>query len=412
MASTDDKAVIRLVEAREALERFVVDNDDLLALEARIGKFNIFDALGIAHAEIRHSNFLAFILDPAESHGQGQLLLKAFLMDLLKHAPAESRPLSPIDLDGIDLRGIEVSREWKNIDLLIHCKEPQFAVVIENKVGSREHSNQLGRYRKTVADHYDGVRTLFVYLTPDGSESSDESWVPYTYADIHRVFTRIRQTYHNAIGDDVRVFLDHYLHLLGTRFMNDEELDKLCRQIHKNHRLALDLIWERAGSPSSGGFGKVATAISGDDRCVVVMQRARELNFIPHSWQQWISPIGTEYDDDRVWLIIKVRIHNGVLESYLELQGIQDAEKRKQLVDLLLREVEKCGFRSHHIRSRIGARFTRVSGRETIVDWPDEDEPEEEAIHVAMQAYLTELHSRLEKLASALQPMCKQLAVN
>ena len=43
----------------EALEQFVVDNDRLLELEARIGRFNIFDALGIVNAEIRHSNFLA-----------------------------------------------------------------------------------------------------------------------------------------------------------------------------------------------------------------------------------------------------------------------------------------------------------------------------------------------------------------
>ncbi len=54
----------------------MVENDDLLTLESRIGRFNIFDALRIMDAEIRHSNFLAFILDPAESHGQGQLFLK------------------------------------------------------------------------------------------------------------------------------------------------------------------------------------------------------------------------------------------------------------------------------------------------------------------------------------------------
>src|SRR5437868_13272046 len=102
-----------------ALERFVVDNDDLLTLESLIGRFNIFDALSISQAEIRHSNFLAFILDPAESHGQGQLFLKAVLMDLLKAAPADLRPLSPIELDGTDLRGVEVMREWEHIDVLI-----------------------------------------------------------------------------------------------------------------------------------------------------------------------------------------------------------------------------------------------------------------------------------------------------
>src|SRR6266704_3440019 len=125
-----------------ALERFVVDNDDVLTLESLIGRFNIFDALAISQTEIRHSNFLAFILDPAESHGQGQLFLKAVLMDLLKEAPAELRPLSPIDLDGTDLRGVEIRREWKHIDLLITCRKPQFVVVIENKVGSYDHSNQ------------------------------------------------------------------------------------------------------------------------------------------------------------------------------------------------------------------------------------------------------------------------------
>jgi len=82
---------------REALEHLVVDNDDLLELEELIGRFNIFDALGIARVEIRHSNFLAWLLDPAESHGQGSIFLKAVLMDLFKQAPVDKRPLSPVD---------------------------------------------------------------------------------------------------------------------------------------------------------------------------------------------------------------------------------------------------------------------------------------------------------------------------
>src|SRR5213592_4412317 len=134
-------------EALEALEAFVVENEELLELESRIGRFNIFDALHIARAEIRHSNFLAFILDPVESHGQSQLFLKALLMDLLKAAPADLRPLSPIEIDGIDLRGVTVRREWQNIDLLIACEQPSFVVAVENKIEAREHSNQLARYQ-------------------------------------------------------------------------------------------------------------------------------------------------------------------------------------------------------------------------------------------------------------------------
>lgn len=207
--------------ALKALERFVVDNDDLLALESRIGRFNIFDALRIARAEIRHSNFLAFILDPAESHAQSQLFLKALLMDLLKAAPANLRPLSPIDIDGIDLRGVEVRREWNKIDLVITCEQPSFVIAMENKIEADEHSIQLFRYKQTISQHFPKARPLYVFLTPDGAEASEDEWVSYSYGDIHRVLSRVRTTYANAIGEDVRVFLDHYLTLIGTRLMED-----------------------------------------------------------------------------------------------------------------------------------------------------------------------------------------------
>src|SRR5690606_12205461 len=96
------------VDDLQALEAFVVDNDALLELEARIGRFNIFDALGIVRTEIRHSNFLAWLLDPAESHGLGGLFLNAVLMDLLRKTPVEQRLFSPIKLDGGELRGVEI----------------------------------------------------------------------------------------------------------------------------------------------------------------------------------------------------------------------------------------------------------------------------------------------------------------
>jgi len=40
-------------ETHSLLERFVVENDDLLDLEAIVGRFNVFDALGVVHEEIR-----------------------------------------------------------------------------------------------------------------------------------------------------------------------------------------------------------------------------------------------------------------------------------------------------------------------------------------------------------------------
>ena len=41
----------------QALERFVAENDDLLKLEEQIGRFNIFDALGIARSKSGTATF-------------------------------------------------------------------------------------------------------------------------------------------------------------------------------------------------------------------------------------------------------------------------------------------------------------------------------------------------------------------
>ena len=311
-------------------------------------------------------------------------------MDLLKNASPELRPLSPVDLDGIDLRGVEIRREWKNIDVLILCREPQFAVVIENKVGAREHSDQLARYRKTMADNFAKVRALYVYLTPEGDEPSDDSWVPYTYGDIHRVFTRIRQAYQNAIGDEVRSFLDHYLSLLETPFMNDKELDKLCRQIYRNHRQALQLIWERVGTTEATIIGEVAATLEDDHRWTVVWQIRDQLNYTPKAWLDWSLPIGTEYDDERVWLILKFRVTDGELNTWMDLHGIEDVARRKQIVELLLTEAPKHGFIARSARRKLGTRFTRISDNELVLEWVQGEEPDADAVRAAVQRKLNE----------------------
>lgn len=66
-------------------------------------------------------------------------------MDLMKAAAVELRPLSPIDLDGTDLRGVDIRPGWSHIDLLIKSYEPPFVIVVENKVGVVE--NKVGSHR-------------------------------------------------------------------------------------------------------------------------------------------------------------------------------------------------------------------------------------------------------------------------
>ena len=63
----------------KALEALVVDNPDLERLEALLDQFNIFEAIGAVRQEVRHSDFLAFLLNPQQNHGLGDTFLKRLL---------------------------------------------------------------------------------------------------------------------------------------------------------------------------------------------------------------------------------------------------------------------------------------------------------------------------------------------
>ncbi|MDX9954532.1 MAG: PD-(D/E)XK nuclease family protein, partial [Anaerolineae bacterium] len=69
---------------RRALEAFAA----LRVQRSAIVGFNTFALLNVGTDEVRHSAFLAWLLDPSAGHGQGDLFLKALL----------AKCLPPIDL--------------------------------------------------------------------------------------------------------------------------------------------------------------------------------------------------------------------------------------------------------------------------------------------------------------------------
>ncbi len=107
------------VPDRQTLEALVVDNADLERLEALLDKFNIFEALGAVRQELRHSDFLAFLLNPQQPHGLSDTFAKRLLQRALTAFALGGAPVSPIDLDVWSLNGMLVLREWENIDILL-----------------------------------------------------------------------------------------------------------------------------------------------------------------------------------------------------------------------------------------------------------------------------------------------------
>jgi PD-(D/E)XK nuclease superfamily protein len=302
------------------------------------------------------------------------------------------------------LRGVDVRREWSHIDLLITSSEPPLVIVVENKVGSQEHSGQLSRYQETVKSQYPKARALYVYLTPSGDEPSETTWVPYGYSDLHRVLTRVRDTYRDAIGEDVLTFLDHYLNLIGNRFMNDPKIDELCQRIYKNHRRALDLIYERVGNPASGTLAEVETLVRSDPRWHVFYRGGNLVDFVPSSWLSWLPPVGLDRKDDpRSWLILRFEVNRGKLDFYVEVRRLPDLAKRRRIVDALIAEGPRFGFK--HRGREATDNYTRVSGREQVAKWDDEGEPELDLIRGAVKKKLDEVFPKLEGVPSILKPL-------
>jgi PD-(D/E)XK nuclease superfamily len=234
------------IEQKTILEKFVVDNQDLERLESLLDRFNIFEAVGMVRQEIRHSSFLAFLLNPSASHRLGDIVLKAFLKRLL--IDADNATVSPIAIDIADMADTEVRREWRHIDILLVSPTSQIVCAIENKVDSHEHNNQLCRYRNTVLKEFPSYRHIFVFLTLEGISPDDETdqqyWSAYSYSKIAHLIDDICNRYQSTIGSDVLTLMQHYSSLLNRHMMENSEIARLCRQIYAQHKEALDLIYE------------------------------------------------------------------------------------------------------------------------------------------------------------------------
>jgi len=111
------------------------------------------------------------LLDPNESHKLGDIFFKRFFREVF--SSDKFVDIDQVDVEGMDLTKVAIQREWKNIDILIVLEN--VVVCIENKVLSKEHSNQLMRYREIIESHYPNHKQTFVFLSPEGDTSESES---------------------------------------------------------------------------------------------------------------------------------------------------------------------------------------------------------------------------------------------
>ena len=218
----------------------LITDFDFIKLELELQTVNIFEILKTEKAEIRHSNFIAWLLNPKGQHGLGDYFLKRFLIDISLHEKCEELQIQ--DIHSLLLRDIKVYREWNNIDLLLLNND--FAIIIENKIFHNETKNQLRKYENIVEENFDSKKIIKVFLTIDGYEAEESNeFVNYSYESILKIFDDILLI-KKDLTDKVKIYLEDYIYNFKKNIMGKSELNVLADKIYQNHRQLFDFITE------------------------------------------------------------------------------------------------------------------------------------------------------------------------
>lgn len=316
----------------KALEALIIDNPDLQRLENLIAEFNIFEALGIVRQEVRHSDFLSFLLDPSAKHGLGDRFLKGFLLRALLDAPEP--PIAPIQIDLIAMDEAIVRREWQHIDILIEDPANRLVIVIENKILSGEHSGQLARYLVTARKHFPDATLIPIFLTPEGAIPSDEHFIPMTYDAIAGAVETTLETHFSVLGPEVRTTIQHYVTMLRRHIVSESEIAELCRQIYRRHKHALDLILEHRPDLQLDIYEYLVSLIEGCSKVLRDHCTKTALRFCPQEWEAVPQlKTGQGWTASGRLLLFELKNYPNRLSLHLII-GPGPDELRKRLFDL------------------------------------------------------------------------------
>jgi len=166
----------------------------------RKSNVSFWEITGRQRLEAAHSETLAWLLDPDESHGLGTRFLSAFLQ--------------AVPGPRITLKRLQDARVYREFHMPLTDADcfadvvvqgPGWWLVIENKIGAAEGKDQTKRYARfwrRVAS-----RKVLVYLTPSGEAPKSPDFRPFGYGRIVRIFDAMPPA--KAAEPFVRSLLEH-----------------------------------------------------------------------------------------------------------------------------------------------------------------------------------------------------------
>lgn len=247
----------------------LIDSAEFQALCNYRPPFNVLRALGIQHKEHPHSNFLAFLLDPMETHGLGKGFLEFLLHRVESNLAHEVESIRPED--------IRVHREYEFIDVLVECGAAGPVIGIEVKIWAAEQTDQIRRYQDMLTKRFGRRTERMIYLTLNGTapETQDRnsdvtclslSWsflldegLPLPKSDPGRFLSHFREHIDFMINGDSNLqdivkdlfkdpmkaqALRRAMEIRQTLF-NDDVAERLKRSIHEICQVDTKHRWEK-----------------------------------------------------------------------------------------------------------------------------------------------------------------------
>lgn len=228
-------------------------------------KKSITDIYGIARKEMQHSKFIAWLLDPKESHNLGSFALERLLPLIIRRGIQQHNTdkgfytiKNDLLVTPLNTSKVSVSTEEKvnNGRIDIFVKHLQIGaknvnIVIENKVESKEHNCQTETYYQELCEQYSQDHNIFLFLTPKSSMVLDElgepscqckAFIEISYQDI------LEEILENILKEETtsqtRIIIEDYIHSITTPSNNLINQNIMIMAMNKETQQMLTKFWE------------------------------------------------------------------------------------------------------------------------------------------------------------------------
>jgi len=340
-------------------------------LRGRLERFNPFRVLRVADAELRHSEMLAWLLDPKGSHGFRDEFLRQFLIQIRQDASNGGRLEKwPTLLEILEMRleNVTVYRELDNIDLLVvidNGPDDSRVLLIENKIYAAESNGQLLRYLAASERRFPSHKLMPLFLTLDGFEPSEKAYAIASHKAVAALLRSVNEQWAGRILPQVATFIFHYIEIIEEKTQVDQVLETLARQLFQTHESAIRLIYE---------VGTSRNLIQGWNLFLGRIDSAKI--GLENPWAPSRGWVGFQLPEQRTQIVSSenwgmgkatcfwMRIEGDALRMVLEAGPWKDRDGRWKFIEFL----KNAGF---NVSNKEGGTYTRLASEksEPIKDW-------------------------------------------